>query len=124
MVDAMYRQKISLIRKHPLFTVLFFLFFAFSFIIVLAFLWSGTGASLTRRSRYKVNTYRLPADFSFATEALGLEPQPVGPVSEASVVTGSIDEGRKELLFNAVSLIVAAAVGLGIAILVTRMMVP
>ncbi|MHB1391057.1 MAG: hypothetical protein ACYCXF_07500 [Thermoleophilia bacterium] len=114
-------KKKSLLRRYPLITVLALMFFALSVIVIVA-LQAGASPSVTdKRPRKKVNTYRLPADFNFVREAIGLVAQSMGPILTGTAPEAVIDGGRSNLLFNIVTMVLAVFAGLLIGWLMTRL---
>lgn len=105
-------------------SLLVFSFFTFSLVLVAILHWSAAADSPKRRSRSKVNTYRLPADFSFAVEPAGLAPQTVSPPDqELSSVAADGDIEQNTLLYNAITMTVAVTAAILISLMLTKLLI-
>lgn len=117
-------SKKSLLRRHPYLIVLALLFFAFSLTIILAAYMGAPASSADKRRRKRVNTYRLPADFSFAPIALSPEGSVMDPAKTEPVPAGAVVvNGINERLFYVVFVIVGVIVGVLIATLMTKLLI-
>lgn len=114
----------TLLRRHPIIILLALLFFAFSLAIILVAYMGAPASAAGRRQRKKVNSYRLPADFTFASAALS----PVGSVmTQARIdpvpVEATVSGGVNERLFYAVSLVIGIIAGVLIATMLTGLLI-
>ncbi len=113
----------SLFRRHPLVIALVFLFFVVLPIVILALQWGGTSSFARRKPRNKVNSYRLPADFSFSLDSVGLEPAAVEAPDFGPGLAISPETELNERLIKAVSIAVAVIVGVLVGTLLSRVLV-
>ena len=112
------------LRKHPVLVLFALLFFAFSLLIIVAFYLSSSSSVSSRRSRKKVNKYRLPVN------GIGFMPASLGPglaVEEAPAIRAAQADvpGRetkrwKTLLLNAALVVAGATVSVIITMLLTQ----
>lgn len=112
----------SRLRRHPLITIMVFLFFAVSLIMIIALRLSSNDSSPKKQQRKKVNEYLLPADFGLHREVVKPESPFVEPLIPASDAEVAVDYGLSDHMYKLIS-IVAAAVGIVIGIFVTQLLI-
>lgn len=113
----------SWLRRHPLWSLLVISFFTFSLVLIAILHWSAAGNSPKRRSRGKVNTYRLPADFSFAAETAGLTPVAITPPDAHLPPAVDNEIEPNTLLYNAITMAVAVTAAILISLMLTKLLI-
>jgi|SRR5665811_711045 len=113
----------SRLRRHPLITILVFLFFAVSLLMIVALRLSSSDSSPKKRQRKRVNEYRLPADFGLHREVVKLESPFVEPLIPVSDATVAVDDGWNDQMLKVVITIVSIVVGIVVGIFVTQLLI-